>query len=131
MPENVSPKTILVVDDEERLRRISSACLSHEGYSVLTAANAPEALRHLAAAKVDLVLLDIDLSAELDGIDVLKHIRADPATAKLPVMILSGQTQSSEIRRGVEAGADHYMMKPYQITDVLANVQRILEPHEG
>ena len=131
MAVNLTNNTILVVDDDEPLRRISLICLCQAGYSVLTAANAPQALTHLAAANIDLVLLDIDLCAELDGIDILKHIRDTPATAQLPVMILSGQTAFSEIRRGAAAGADHYMAKPYLVADVLSNVRRILEPHEA
>jgi len=128
MAESINRKTILVVEDDQRLRQLSSTWLRSAGYDVLTAENAPAALAHLAASKIDLALLDIDLSAELDGIDVLKHIRAEPATAKLPVMILSGNTRFEEIQRGVDAGADHYMTKPYEMTEMLANVRLILGP---
>ena len=130
MAESINRKTILVVEDDQRLRQLSSTCLLRAGYDVLTAENAPQALAHLAASKIDLALLDIDLAAELDGIDVLKHIRAEPATAQLPVMILSGNTRFAEIQRGVDAGADHYMTKPYKVSEMLENVRRILEPGE-
>ena len=128
MAESINGKTVLVVDDDTRLLQIASTCLRHAGYNVLTAENAQQALAHLAASKIDLVLLDIDLASEMDGIDVLKHIRAEPDIAQLPVMILSGNTRFADIQRGADAGADHYMTKPYQLLEMLENVRLILAP---
>jgi DNA-binding response OmpR family regulator len=131
MTDKSARKTILVVDDDEHLRLLCQTCLRYAEYSVVTAVSAQQALARLAASKVDLVILDVDLNDRLDGVDVLKRIKADPATAHLPVMILSAHNQQTEIERGVEAGADYYMTKPYEVSEIIANVRRILAAHES
>lgn len=122
-------KTILVVDDDEHLRLLTLTALRHAGYSVLAEASGQQALSRLAVTQVDMVVVDIDLDDVMDGVDFIKRIKANPVTAALPVMILSGHTQYSEIARGLEAGAVHYMTKPYEVSQIIRNVRKILASH--
>jgi DNA-binding response OmpR family regulator len=130
MTENSPRKTILVVDDDEHLRLLTQTALRHFGYSVITAVSGQQALARLAMTKVDLMIVDVNLTDDMDGIDLLKQIRAQSATADLPVMILSAHSQYSEVARGLEAGAEHYMTKPFEISEITRNVRRILASRE-
>jgi two-component system, OmpR family, alkaline phosphatase synthesis response regulator PhoP len=106
------PRTILVVDDEPALLRLMAFLLQRKGYGMLTATNGEEALHVIREQRPDLVLLDI-MMPRLDGYEVAEAIRADPATAEIPIVMLSAKAQDEDIERGLAAGVDSYITKPF------------------
>jgi two-component system alkaline phosphatase synthesis response regulator PhoP len=105
-------RTILVVDDEPALLRLMAFLLQRKGYGMLTATNGEEALHVIREQRPDLVLLDI-MMPRLDGYEVAEAIRADPATAEIPIVMLSAKAQDEDIERGLAAGVDSYITKPF------------------
>lgn len=118
-------KTVLVVDDEKDIRDLIAYNLSKEGFAVLTAENGNEALDKLAKHKVSIVLLDIMMPG-MDGLDVCKHIRANEATAKIPVIFLTARSAEVDQIIGLELGADDYVQKPVSPRVLVARVKSIL-----
>ena len=103
---------ILVVDDEPTIVRLMEFILAREGHEMVVAVNGEEALEKIKAQQPDLVLLDI-MMPRIDGYEVAHILRADPATASLPIIMLSAKAQEEDIRKGVEVGVDEYVTKPF------------------
>jgi adenylate cyclase len=123
--------TVLVIDDLPQNTRLLEAILAPKGYQVVTAASGEEGLRLLREEKPDLVLLDI-LMPEMDGYEVCRRIREDPATAFLPVVMITA-SGDQEKRRALETGADDFVTKPFDQTELLARVRslvRIKQHHD-
>ena len=97
-------KRILLAEDDRFLRRAAEAALKRAGFTVLAAADGEEALRMVMAEKPDLVLLDL-IMPKLQGFEVLKVLKADPATASIPVVVLSNLGQDGDVLRALAAGA--------------------------
>lgn len=106
------PHTILVVDDEPALLRLMEFVLSKQGHTMLTATNGEEALEKVRAERPDLVVLDI-MMPKLDGYHVAEALRADPEVSHIPIIMLSAKAQEEDIERGMEAGVDVYITKPF------------------
>jgi DNA-binding response OmpR family regulator len=123
--------TILVVEDDASLRAGLQQALEHEGYHVLTAVRGIDALRIIREQPPDLVVLDLMLPG-LDGSYVLEQSRREGFTA--PVIILSARTALDEKIRGLDAGADDYVTKPFDLPELLARIavrlRRAAEVHE-
>jgi DNA-binding response OmpR family regulator len=103
-------KRILLAEDDRFLRRAEEAALKRAGFVVLAAADGEEALRMAIAEKPDLVLLDL-IMPKLQGFEVLKALKADPATAAIPVVVLSNLGQEGDVQRALEGGAVAYLVK--------------------
>lgn len=117
-----SPLHILVVDDDENLRRLVAAYLEKEGYQVTQAADGRSALAQLREGGPDLVVLDLMLPG-LSGIEVAKQIRAKGST---PILMLTARTSEEDILEGFEAGADDYLVKPFSPKVLVARVRAVL-----
>lgn len=118
---------VLIVDDIEWNRVLIGSLLEDAGYRQLYyAANGKEALAKIAAVPVDLVILDIMMPV-LDGFDVCKHLRADPATAELPVLVQTALTGLQDRNRAFDAGTTDLISKPLERTELLARVRIHLE----
>ncbi len=115
-------KTILVVDDEERLTSLLQAYLQQEGFQVLTAGNGLEALEVVRRDPPDLIVLDI-MMPEMDGVEFLKAFRAQHST---PVILLTARVGDEDKVIGLELGADDYLTKPFRPRELLARVRAVL-----
>jgi DNA-binding response OmpR family regulator len=122
MPNDPKPKQILVVDDEPRYLRLLEANLRTEGYEVTTAADGVEALEAFSARQFDLLLLDV-LMPRLDGFAVCQRIRA---YSNVPIMILTAKGEEQDRVKGLDLGADDYLVKPFSATELLARVRAVL-----
>ena len=117
------PHRILVVDDEPALLRLMEYVLGKAGHAMLTATNGEEALDQARRERPDLIVLDI-MMPRMDGYQVAEAIRSDPDLdlRRTPIIMLSAKAQEEDIERGVEAGVDHYMTKPFTPDDLTALV---------
>ena len=122
--------TLLVVEDEEMLRRVMKELLEREGFRVFEAADGVAALEELDRHAPDLMVLDLNLP-RLDGYGVLSHLRARPATAKLPVIVLTAKGDEESEVRVFEFGATDYLTKPFRARALSARINAILERAAG
>lgn len=120
-------KKILLAEDDRFLRRAAEAALKRAGYTVLAAADGEEALRQVRAERPDLVLLDL-IMPKIQGFEVLKALKEDPATAAIPVIVLSNLGQDTDVRRALDGGAVAYLVKAnLSLDDLVARVGRTLD----
>ncbi|GAC1606376.1 MAG: hypothetical protein NVS3B21_36190 [Acidimicrobiales bacterium] len=115
------PPTILVVDDDPVIQRLLAVNFEMEGYRVVTAGDGVEGLERVVDDRPDLILLDV-MMPRMDGIAVVRKLKADPATAAIPVILLSAKAQSTDISGGLDAGADDYVTKPFDPLELLDKV---------
>ncbi|MBM2576462.1 response regulator [Jannaschia sp. Os4] len=120
MPLNTS--TILVIDDDPKIRTLLRRTLETEGASVLEAGDGGAALRLLRERGADLVTLDLDLG-DTDGLDVARAVRAESA---VPIIMITGKGDVIDRVVGLELGADDYIAKPFHVREVLARVKTVL-----
>ncbi|RII27610.1 MAG: two-component system response regulator [Geobacter sp.] len=116
---------ILIVEDEESLLKLESILLSSKGYNVTGVMDGRSALDEISANPPDLVILDIMLP-ELDGFEVCRHIKENPATKNIPVVMLTAKKNSQDYARGMEMGADAYMTKPFKSAKVIETIEGLL-----
>jgi adenylate cyclase len=119
---------ILVVDDTPANVRLLEAVLRPRGYEVLRAGSGPEALEAVARDRPDLVLLDIVMPG-IDGYEVCRQLRATPASAVLPVVMITASGNEEKLR-ALEAGADDFIAKPFDQAELLARVRSLLRVKE-
>jgi len=124
-----NPPKILVVDDTPKNVKLLADLLTVKGYSVVTAESGREALAQLETERLDLVLLDV-VMPEMSGYEVCEKIRANPATAMLPVVMVTALDPSEERIKGIEAGADDFLTKPINRAELLARVRSLLRIKE-
>lgn len=117
---------VLVVDDEHLNRYTLERMLTGEGFGVLLAANGPEARELAARHRPDLILLDIMMPGE-SGLETLTRLKADPATAYAPVILLSALSDVETKVRGLDLGAADYVTKPFEFREVLARIRNSLK----
>ena len=124
-----TPAKILVVDDTPRNVKLLADLLTVKGYSVVTAASGREALASVDRERPDLVLLDV-VMPEMSGYEVCRAIRAQPATAMLPVVMVTALDPGEERVKGIESGADDFLTKPINQPELLARVRSLLRVKE-
>ncbi len=117
---------ILVVDDITKNLQVVGTVLRNQGYKVMAAASGAEALKCVRAQLPDLILLDL-MMPEMDGLEVCRRLKADPATSQIPVVFLTASNEMEHLVQGFEVGAVDYVTKPFNPPELLARVRTHLE----
>jgi CheY-like chemotaxis protein len=121
----VDPGLILVADDDPDIVTLVSAVLRRAGFEVVEASDGAEALELVRTRRPQLTVLDISMP-KLDGLEVLRFIRAEPESAGLPVVLLSARAQEADVRDGYAQGASKYVRKPFSPRELVDVVLELL-----
>jgi DNA-binding response OmpR family regulator len=119
---------VLCADDDRDILALLALRLERAGYRVAQAVDGEQALALARELHPDVLVLDV-MMPRLSGTDVLAALRADEATAQLRVILLSARAQETDIERGLEAGADAYLAKPFQAPELIEIVGRLARAH--
>jgi CheY-like chemotaxis protein len=119
------PGRVLVVDDSTVIRDLIAVNLELEGYDVLRAADGLEALELVADERPDVVTVDV-VMPRMDGFEMVERLRADPATADIPVVMVTGRAAAADRARGEEVGVDAYLTKPFEPAELVDTVARLI-----
>ncbi|TMA43973.1 MAG: response regulator [Deltaproteobacteria bacterium] len=116
---------ILVVDDDQDNVNIAREILLSRGFEVRVAYNGPSALASVEQQRPDLVLLDV-MMPQMSGMEVLDRLRANPATAGVPVILVTAKDQDEDLLAGYKYGADYYITKPFSAKQLLYGIGLVL-----
>ena len=120
-------KTILVVDDSSTTRSLIASQLSECGdYEIQEAATGFEALKMLPAGKVDLIITDINMP-DINGLELISFVRENPIYREIPTVIISTEDSEEDRKRGMELGAEEYIVKPFTVRELREAVERVLK----
>jgi two-component system cell cycle response regulator DivK len=121
----MSQLTVLYVEDNEYNRKIVRQLLSRTSYRLLEAADGEAALGMVRLERPDLILMDVQLP-KMSGLDVTRALRGDPATAGVPIIVVTSFALSGDDQRAMAAGASAYIAKPYSPRELLSLIQKFL-----
>lgn len=116
-------RKLLIVDDHEALRTLLKMTLEYSDFELFEAVNGQKALDMVEQVKPDVLILDIMMPGELDGIEVCRRLKTNPDTAHIKVILLSAKGQKEDIRTGGNAGADAYFVKPFSPMSLLESIK--------
>lgn len=119
-------KKILIVEDQPDIRKLIRMTLEFEDYEIHEAADGAFGLRMASAVAPDLVLLDVMMPGELDGLQVCQRIKSDPKLAGLKVVLLTARGQARDREAGQLAGADDYLVKPFSPLQLIETIDRLV-----
>lgn len=122
---DLGSKTILVVDDSPTEMRLMLSALDGKGYRILTAVDGEQALEQAMRQRPHLILLDIILPKK-NGFQVCRQLKTSPDTKDIKIILVSSKSQDSDRFWGLKQGADEYLTKPWNETDLVASVERNL-----
>lgn len=120
---------ILAVDDERHIARLVQVNLERQGHQVTVAYDGEEALQKVGQDQFDLIVCDVMMPRK-DGFQVLQELKANPSTADIPVIMLTAKAQDADVFRGWSSGVDCYLTKPFNPSELVQFVQRILESQD-
>ena len=119
---------ILAVDDEIDVLLIVKTALQSENYQVLTATNGPDAINICREQPPDLILLDVKM-AGMSGFDVMRELKSDDRTSTIPIIMLTGLSERKKIQEALMKGSDYYIVKPFEMHELLAKISDVLAHH--
>ena len=119
-------KKILVIEDDPSTLRLIRYTLQQEGYQVLTATNGLDGMRKAQSGEIDLIILDVLLPG-VDGFEICHRLWADPQTAQLPILMVSGKAREIDKATGLKMGADDYITKPWHRPELVTKIAAMLE----
>jgi len=120
---------VAVIEDDAAVRRVLGRILEDAGYGVLALPDGESGLRAIAEHQPDLVILDLTLP-RIDGLEVCRRLRADPASVALPIIVLTAHTSTSDMVAALDAGADDFVAKPFQQVELLARLRSSFRTRE-
>ena len=118
-------KRVLIVEDNEKNRRLARDILQHNGFETIEAIDGEAGVAMARRDRPDLVLMDIQLPG-IDGFEALRRLRDDPATALIPVIAVTASVMTSDVGRIAEAGFDAYIEKPIRYASFLAKIRDMI-----
>jgi CheY-like chemotaxis protein len=121
-------KRILLAEDDFALRETTTDLLEIFGYAVTAVIDGQAAIENFNQNRPDLVLADITMPG-IDGFALLRHIRAHPSGADLPFVLMSGKTSQADVQRGLSAGVDDYVVKPFNADQLERTIARLMGGH--
>jgi len=121
-------KRILIVEDQADIRKLIRMTLEFENYEIHEAADGSFGLRMAAAIQPDLMLLDVMMPGELDGLQVCQRIKSDPATQHIKVVLLTARGQQRDREAGEHVGADEYLIKPFSPLQLIDTIEQLMTP---
>jgi two-component system phosphate regulon response regulator PhoB len=124
----MTPPRIVVVEDQPSILELLTFNLAREGFSVAPCVSGEEGLEAARKAPPDAVLLDLMLPG-IDGLEVCRRLKADPRTARVPVVMLTARGEEADIVAGLELGADDYVTKPFSPRVLVARLRSVLRRH--
>jgi DNA-binding response OmpR family regulator len=116
---------VLAADDDEDILELVTFRLERSGYTVLRARDGEEALALALAERPDLAVLDV-MMPKLDGFELTRRLRAEEATSRMPIILLTARAQDADLEQGFAAGADDYLRKPFSPQELRTRVQAML-----
>ncbi len=116
---------ILVVEDQDSIRRMIEALVQARGYKVMAAASGVKALDMVSVERPDLVLLDLMMPGQFDGFEVCRRLRAEAATQSIPIIVITAMDDDAARRRATEAGANAFYTKPFSPIALLKEIERL------
>ena len=123
-------RLIMIVDDSVTVRKVTSRLLERQGYDIVTAKDGVDAIEQLENVKPDLMLLDIEMP-RMDGFEVTNLVRHHDMHSNLPIIMITSRTGEKHRDRAFSLGVTHYMGKPFQETELLANIEQLLAVSQG
>ncbi len=123
-------KRVLAVDDSKMVRDLMSYMVASGGYEAETAENGAMALEMLAQQRFDLALVDLNMPL-MDGYTLVENIRGNPEWEDIAVIIVTTEAEAEDRRRGLEAGADLYLVKPVDEVELLTNIKMLIGDPDG
>jgi DNA-binding response OmpR family regulator len=117
--------TVLVVEDDPVILRLLEVNFELEGFGVVLAHDGVEGVDLARSEQPDIVISDI-MMPRMSGIELVEALKADEATAKIPIILLSAKAQTSDLKSGMDAGADDYITKPFEPLDLVDRVNALL-----
>ncbi len=124
-------KIILVIEDQPEIRKLICMTMDYDGFEVHEADNGDTGLRMVKALRPHIVLLDVMMPGQLDGIQVCERIRADPEIAHIPVVMLTARSQQTDLEAGRRAGCNAYLTKPFSPLQLIETVERLAAAETG
>ena len=127
MPQPANGKKIVIIDDDAFLAGIYATKLELDGFAVASGRDGEEGLRVVAKEMPDLILLDV-LMPKLDGFEVLKRLKSDPAVKNIPVIMLTNLGQKEDVEKGLSEGAEDYLIKAHFVpSEAVAKIKKVLK----
>ncbi len=124
--KQAEPSTILIIDDELVMRNAIKRIFEKDSFKVIGAQNAHEFSKVMEETTPDLILIDVGLPW-VNGLELCTLVKTHPVLKDIPVAIVSGNKTEEDIRKGYEAGADHYITKPFEVDELYKVVVELLE----
>ncbi|MCK4486478.1 MAG: response regulator [Desulfobacterales bacterium] len=118
-------KKILIVDDEEKVRKLVEVTLSVGDLEILHASSGDEALKVARKTRPDIILLDIMMPGRLDGFDVCRVLKKDPDTKDIYIIMLTAKGQQADKQRGLASGANDYFVKPFSPMELMDKIDKV------
>jgi CheY-like chemotaxis protein len=120
-------KKVVIVDDQVEVRDLVEVTLRSGNYQVFQAESGEEAIEIARAEKVDLIIMDIMMPGGMDGLEAVHALKNDPETKDCTIVMLTAKGQKADREKGLEAGADHYFIKPFSPLELIKKMEEILE----
>jgi len=122
-------RKILAVDDERAIARLVEVNLVRQGYEVTLAYDGLEAIEKIRLERPDLIVCDV-MMPRMDGFEVLRHLKADPATRDIPIIMLTAKSQDTDVYKGWAGGAAMYLTKPFNPMELTSFIRGIFRSEE-